>query len=113
LVRSGPLRYASVLRFRIAHIIAFGTTRSLALPSDRHHMQTLINVTDEITESIPSLVVSECPRGNAPSKIRSTKAKPRIAVYAGVTLLAAITGFVLLYNYAVSVLDSALSFFEP
>jgi hypothetical protein len=76
-------------------------------------MQTLLDVTDEITGSTPSLVISECPQCNAPSEIRWSKAKRRIAVYAGVTLLAAITGFMWLYNYAVSVLDSALSFLKP
>lgn len=76
-------------------------------------MQTLLNVADEITGSTPLLVGSACPQCKAPSKIRQTKAKPGIAVYAGVTLLAALTGFILLYNYAVSVLDSALSFFKP
>jgi hypothetical protein len=76
-------------------------------------MQTLLNVADEITGCTPLLVGSERPQCNAPSDIRGSKAKRRIAVYTGVTLLATITGFMWLYNYAVSVLDSALSFFKP
>jgi hypothetical protein len=76
-------------------------------------MQTLLNVADEITGSTPLLIGSESPECNAPSEIRRSKAKRRIAVYAGVTLLAAITGFMWLYSYAVSALDSALSFLKP
>jgi hypothetical protein len=76
-------------------------------------MQTVLNVADEITGPTPLLGRSECPQCNAPSEIRGSKTKRRIAVYTGVTLLAAITGFMWLYNYAVSVLDSALSFLKP
>jgi hypothetical protein len=76
-------------------------------------MQTVLNVADEITGSTPLLGRSECRQRNAPSEIRGSKAKRRIAVYAGVTLLVATTGFTLLYNYAVSVLESALSLFKP
>ena len=76
-------------------------------------MQTVLNVADEITGPTPLLGRSECRQCNAPSEIRGSKAKRRIAVYTGVTLLAAITGFMCLYNYAVSVLDSALSFLKP
>jgi hypothetical protein len=76
-------------------------------------MQTVLNLAHEITGSTPLLGRSECRQHNAPSEIRASKGKQRIAVYAGVTLVVAITGFTLLYNYAVSVLESALSLFKP
>jgi hypothetical protein len=76
-------------------------------------MQTVLDVADEITGSTPLVVGSECPQCNARLDIRGSKAKRRIAVYAGVTLVVAITGFTLLYSHAVSVLESALSLFKP
>jgi hypothetical protein len=70
-------------------------------------------MSDLVTQSSSSLEVWEYSRHKRPSKIRWSKAKRRMAVYTGVTLLGGITGFIWLYSYAVSVLDSALSVFKP
>jgi hypothetical protein len=77
-------------------------------------MPTLLNMSDLIMGSTSSVEILQRSEEKRASKIRWSKTKRRIVVYTGVTLVAAaITGFIWLYSYAVSVLDSALSFFKP
>ena len=76
-------------------------------------MEAQKNMPHQITKPGPSLVASKCSRHNARSKLRWGRAKRRLAAYAGVILLAVIAGYISLYFYAISVLDSALSFLKP
>jgi hypothetical protein len=67
-------------------------------------------MTQQITKPAPSLVTRKQTRANLHSRNRSSR---QIIVYAGITLLTVLAAFMWLFYYAVSVLNSALSFLKP
>ncbi len=76
-------------------------------------MEAQQNTPDQIFKAGSSPSTSKCSRHSARSKLRWGGAKQRFAAYMGVILLAAIAGCISVYWYAVSVLDTALSFLKP
>jgi hypothetical protein len=76
-------------------------------------MEAQENTPDPISKAGSSPSASKSSRHNARSKLYWGGTKRRLVAYLGVIVLAALAGCISVYWYAVSVLDSALSFLKP
>jgi hypothetical protein len=107
---------ASVFKWLISKTRSLSFTAPhvrLFLASDQRLVEAQKNTPNEIMKPGSSLLPSKSWRHKALSKLRRVGAKRRLAAYMGVILLAAIAGWICLYRYAVSILDSALTFLKP